>query len=171
MDYLGIPAAMLDGGLAAWKRENRPLQTDTITPTAATTLTITAHPEVLISMVNLHASLNTPTVSLIDARLPEFHTGANKGMMVRAGRIPGAKNVPFPTLLRDSGTFRSFEELREQFGNAPTLVTYCHIGQQTTVPYFAARLAGRKRGEVKLYDGSFQEWSGNAEMPVTVDPQ
>jgi len=43
------------------------------------------------------------------------------------------------------------------------LVTYCDIGMQATVPYFAARLAGR---EVKLYDGSFEKWSAKPELPI-----
>jgi thiosulfate/3-mercaptopyruvate sulfurtransferase len=48
-------------------------------------------------------------------------------------------------------------------GAGETLVTYCHIGMQATVPYFAARVAGR---DVRLYDGSFEEWRGMAELPV-----
>jgi thiosulfate/3-mercaptopyruvate sulfurtransferase len=37
-----------------------------------------------------------------------------------------------------------------------TVVTYCHVGQQATVIWFAAKLAGY---DARLYDGSFTQWS------------
>jgi thiosulfate/3-mercaptopyruvate sulfurtransferase len=101
---------------------------------------------------------------LVDARTPEFYSGASAGSMQRAGHIPGARSVPFVTLFTASGTFKSASELRQILGSgSEPLVTYCHIGQQATVPYFAARLLGL---EARLYDGSFQEWSGRGELPV-----
>ncbi len=42
-------------------------------------------------------------------------------------------------------------------------MTYCHIGQQGTMDYFAAKSLGYN---VKLYDGSFQEWSRSLDLPV-----
>jgi thiosulfate/3-mercaptopyruvate sulfurtransferase len=46
-------------------------------------------------------------------------------------------------------------------------VAYCHIGQQATVVLFAARSLGHP---VLLYDGSYQDWSRRAELPVE-DPR
>ena len=43
-------------------------------------------------------------------------------------------------------------------------MTYCHIGQQATVPYFVARMLGF---DVRLYDGSFEEWAKASAAPVT----
>jgi len=64
--------------------------------------------------------------------------------------------------------FRSQSELAALFAKAgvkpgDTVVTYCHIGQQGTGTLFAARLLGYP---VKLYDGSFEDWSNRSELPV-----
>jgi thiosulfate/3-mercaptopyruvate sulfurtransferase len=50
-------------------------------------------------------------------------------------------------------------------GAAPgaNITTYCHIGQQATVPYLVARLLGY---DVKLFDGSYEEWSKTESAPV-----
>ena len=43
------------------------------------------------------------------------------------------------------------------------VIRYCHIGQQASVVYFAARLLGR---DVRLYDVSWDEWSRLSELPI-----
>ena len=47
------------------------------------------------------------------------------------------------------------------------IVSYCHIGQQATVTYFVARYLGF---DARLYDGSWQEWSLNTELPREISP-
>ena len=87
--------------------------------------------------------------------------------MPRAGRIPGAVNVPYPSLLTKDRKLLPEAELKAKLGApAKELVTYCHIGQQATVAYFTARYLGLKP---KLYDGSFQDWSSRPDLPVAKD--
>jgi thiosulfate/3-mercaptopyruvate sulfurtransferase len=107
-------------------------------------------------------------VHLLDARLPEFYSGANAGGMPRAGHIPGARNVPFTSVLGKNGKLKPSRTLRAILnaggGQKPALtVSYCHIGQQATVLYFVARYLGL---QARLYDGSFQDWSRRSELPV-----
>lgn len=163
LDYLSLKASMLDGGLAAWKAKGLPVTAEPATPRSSTALTVKARPELVVDAAWLKDNLNNPGFAVIDARTPEFYTGASAGQMPRAGHIPGAVNVPFPTLLTDAKTFHPPAVLAERLGAKPGVVTYCHIGQQATVAYFAARLAGK---QAKLYDGSFQDWSQRSELPV-----
>jgi thiosulfate/3-mercaptopyruvate sulfurtransferase len=164
-EYLGLAASLMDGGLAGWKAKGFAVTTEVPTVKAATTLTVKPRPELIVDSAWVKEHLEDRQVKIVDARLDEFYSGKNAGNMPRAGHIPGAKSVPYPTLLTEAKAFQAVGALNEKLGEAGTLVTYCHIGMQATVPYFAARLAGR---EVKLYDGSFEDWSAKAELPVEV---
>jgi thiosulfate/3-mercaptopyruvate sulfurtransferase len=86
LDYLGLGdrAALLDGGLALWKAEGRPLGTQ---PASVQPRKFTAHvaPQLVVSAEWIREHHDDPNVQLLDARLPEFYTGANAGGMPRAG--------------------------------------------------------------------------------------
>ena len=77
--------------------------------------------------------------------------------------------IPFDTLTEGpTNAFKEIGSLRLAFTQAGVkegddIVTYCHIGQQASALYFAARLLGY---HVHLYDGSFEEWSANPALPV-----
>jgi len=78
------------------------------------------------------------------------------------------KDVEVTELTDERLMLKSQAELRTLFdraGVAPgdTVVGYCHIGQQATAMLFAARLLGHP---VRLYDGSFQDWSRGTDAPV-----
>ncbi len=162
-EYLGLAASLMDGGLAAWREKGLPVTTEVPAVKVATALTVKPRPELIVDSNWMKDHLRDGKVKIVDARLEEFYSGKNAGNMPRAGHIPGAKSVPYPTLLTEARAFQPVGVLNDKLGEAATLVTYCHIGMQATVPYFAARLAGR---EVKLYDGSFEDWSAKPELPV-----
>jgi thiosulfate/3-mercaptopyruvate sulfurtransferase len=87
--------------------------------------------------------------------------------MPRPGHIPGAVNVPFSSLI-DGTKIKDEAALREIFTAAGVkagteVISYCHIGQQGSLVWLAARMLGF---EARLYDGSFEDWSGREDLPV-----
>lgn len=166
LDYLGHGShtALLDGGLSLWKSEQRTLSTETPAVTPAT-LTVRPNPELVVNSDWVLSHLKDPAFQIYDARFAEFYSGANAGGMPRAGHIPGALNVPYPTLLSEDKKLLAPDRLQSlmQMKQGRPAVTYCHIGQQATVLYFVAKYLGM---EARLYDGSFQEWSSLPELPV-----
>lgn len=170
LDYLGLGdrTSILDGGLPAWVAERRPVTADVVAPKPGK-FTPRPNPKLVVDATWVAANLRKPGVAILDARDPKFYKGTEKGMMPRAGRVPGAKSIPFSSLVENSDNkFKSPETLRALFANAAVnekdrVVTYCHIGQQASLLYFVARYLGY---DVHLYDGSFQDWSNRNDLPV-----
>lgn len=170
LDYLGLGdrTAILDGGLPVWLAEHRQVTTEV---RAAPMGTFTPHPnaKLVVDAGWVNANLNKPGVAILDARDAKFYSGAEAGMMPRAGHIPHARSIPFSTLVEDSSNrFKSPEALRALFSSAgvksnDSVATYCHIGQQASLLYFVARYLGY---DAHLYDGSFQDWSNRRDLPV-----
>lgn len=170
LDYLGLGdrASILDGGLPAWVAEKRPVTTEVI---AAKQSKFAPRPnrELVVDAAWVKANLSKPGVAILDARDGKFFTGAEKGMMPRAGHIPRARSIPFGSLVQDANNkFESPDVLRKIFTDAGVktgdrVATYCHIGQQASLLYFVARYLGY---DAHLYDGSFQDWSNRSELPV-----
>ena len=126
------------------------------------------HPELIVDAAWVAANLNKPKIAIVDARAPEFYSGASAGRMPRAGHIPGAVNIPFSTLGDAANKMQESATLKKIFSEAgikqgDQVVSYCHIGQQATVVYFAAKYLGY---DARLYDGSFEDWSRRSELPV-----
>ena len=169
LDYLGLgeKTSILDGGLPAWKAAGGPVTTALPSPSRGR-LTPNPRPDVIVDAATVRSALGDARVAIIDARDPRFYTGQATGMHAREGHVPGAKNLPFNTLIDDRGTFKTraaLEKLMDAAGATPDkrIVSYCHIGQQASVVYFVARLLGR---DARLYDGSWDEWSRLPELPI-----
>lgn len=170
LEYVGMSGrvAYLDGGLPKWVAEKRPVSTD-VPSVENTDLTVATVPGVLVDTKWLMARLESPTVAIVDGRPPEGYSGL-AGHWTRLGHIPGASNIPFYTVLAEEPPYllKSRETLVDMFskaGAAPgdTVVVYCGTGLWASLPYLVARYLGY---EARLYDGSFQEWSGVENLPV-----
>ncbi|HLB00531.1 MAG TPA: sulfurtransferase [Bacteroidota bacterium] len=172
LDYLGFSdhVHLMDGGMTAWKAEGKPLTAEI---PALTPGSFTPHPrnDVVVSKSWVYGKLKDPKVALIDARNPVYYTGQDTGNASRPGHIPGAKNLPFDSMVDSTNHFRAKSEIIDLFKTAgmdrgKTAVSYCHIGQQASLLYVMARVSGF---EVRMYDGSMQEWTADPDMPVVVE--
>lgn len=168
LDHAGLGArtSLLDGGMRAWVAAGGPV-TKEPTPVRTGKLSALRTKPLVVDAAWVQSRIGKPGVAIVDARAASFYDGI-EATGPRKGHIPSAKSVPFTELAGDDLRIRTRAELAARFakaGIAPgdTIVGVCHIGQQATAMLFAARLTGHP---VRLYDGSMQEWSRRAELPI-----
>jgi len=162
---LGGRASILNGGLPLWQSEGRPVSSDVPAP-ARGRIEPCPQADVIARLDDVRSAVRRPGVEIIDARTPEFYTGAQLMPGKRAGHIPGASNLTFSTLVTKEGKLLPDAELQAKFREAGVragdrIISYCHIGQQASLVYFVARYLGY---DARMYDGSWDEWSEHAEL-------
>jgi thiosulfate/3-mercaptopyruvate sulfurtransferase len=160
-------AAVLDGGLAAWKAEGRPLSTDP-SDEPVRVLTTAPRPGLIADRDEVVAAIGDDSVRLIDV-MPQAHFRGEMTMYARPGHIPSADNLPMTELLDESGHFTSPEELAELFGADwnGRVITYCGGGIAASATAFAMTRAGFT--DVAVYTASLQEWASNPDNPMTTE--
>ncbi|MDM8350737.1 sulfurtransferase [Pseudomonas sp. sp1636] len=160
---------LLDGGWQAWQQAG-------FAPTQALPnpepggFSGQADASLLLSAAQLLQRLDTPQLTLLDARaLPRFR-GEVEPLDPVAGHIPGARCAPFTDNLDSTGRFLPASELRQRFaaqlGTRPAsgLVAYCGSGVTACHNLFALCLAGYPLAP--LYAGSWSEWITDPTRPV-----
>ena len=163
--------AVLDGGLAKWKKEGRPVEPGRPSP-APRRFAATQHKELVADVNRMLAILERRDAQIIDARSrgrftatePEIRPG------LRGGHIPGSMNLPYNELFRaDDDAMLPLDEVRSAFGRAGLdlarpVVTTCGSGVSAAVLGLAMDRLGRR--DAAVYDGSWTEWGGRPDTPI-----
>ncbi|MEM6266236.1 MAG: sulfurtransferase [Pseudomonadota bacterium] len=167
--------AILDGGLAKWRSEDRPLETGEPQTQRSATRELSS-PKRVASKTDMLDNLATRARQVVDARGAErvFGSGTDPVHGGANGRIPGSLNVPFGQVFNEDGTYKSPDDLRAQFEAAGVdlarpVITTCGSGVTASVLLFALHLAGHE--DTALYDGSWLEWSSDPETPKATGPE
>jgi thiosulfate/3-mercaptopyruvate sulfurtransferase len=174
LDAMGIGdhASMMDGDLAEWRREGRPISTETPAVTPGV-LTLRPRSDVVVDSKWLLSRLHDPHLAILDARSEAEYagTGGESGEGLHAGHVPGAYDLDWQRLV-DSPKLpllrprRELDSLVDASGapSGSTVVVYCRTGVRASFDYFVARLLGF---QTKLYDGSWRDW-GSKDLPYVV---
>ena len=161
--------AILDGGWAKWRSEDRPVESGSVAPEE---VVYEARPEraIVRTKKDMLANLDSGVEQVVDARDADRFTGASVDTVhdLPGGHIPGARNLFFRDLFREDGTYRTLPELRAAVAKAGIepdrpIVASCGSGMTASVGLFALHLIGRD--DTALYDGSWAEWGADADTP------
>jgi thiosulfate/3-mercaptopyruvate sulfurtransferase len=156
-------AAVLDGGLGKWLREQRPVTAELPRPTA-----VRFEPRLRPLVVDARAS-SRRSARLNEARgcaSGERYRGESEPIDPVAGHIPGSLNR-FVRENLDGGAFKPPVRLRE-VSRAPgesapgTIVHSCGSGVAACHNLLAMEVAGSRR---RLYPGSWSEWIADPARP------
>ncbi len=166
----GLTAAVLDGGLAKWRAEGRAVTADA--PTIRDRhLHVAAAPDLLRDVTEVARAAKLGTAQILDARAaPRFRGDAAEPRPgLRAGHIPGARNLPIAALFRADGSMKDGLELTEAFVAAGVdldrpVITSC--GSGVTAAVLNLGLARLGHTDHSLYDGSWAEWGMYPDLPI-----
>ena len=163
--------AVLSGGFAKWRRENRPVESGEAAP-APRTLAVRFRPELVRSLDQMRENLRSRAAQVLDARSPGRFDATEPETRpgVRGGHIPGSTCLHYTRLMDpETGEFLPPGALAAAFEaggvdlDRPAVGT-CGSGVSACVLALGLHLLGHE--EYAVYDGSWTEWGGHPDTPV-----
>lgn len=169
-----VDVAVLDGGLPKWQAEGREIE-DMPPIVKDRHMTTMRQNQMVKDVTQVAHSAKLGEAVIVDARsaarfageAPEPRPG------LRAGHIPGSRNVPYTTLLNGDGTMKPVPELAAVFKAAGVdlakpIITSCGSGVTAAILSLALERIGHKNHA--LYDGSWAEWGMYEDLAVEKGP-
>ncbi|HUF86198.1 MAG TPA: 3-mercaptopyruvate sulfurtransferase [Thermohalobaculum sp.] len=162
--------AVLDGGLPKWTAEGHPVEQDAPEPRERH-FTARRNAAMVRDVTQVAEAVKLAAEQIVDARSPARFRGEEPEPRpgLRAGHIPGAKNLHYASLLNPDGTMKGPDALRRLFEAAGVdltrpVVTSCGSGVTAAILTLALHRLGHTRNA--LYDGSWAEWGAYADLAV-----
>jgi thiosulfate/3-mercaptopyruvate sulfurtransferase len=177
--YAGVDnVALLNGGYDKWASEKKPISRRSVKPKAVT-YSGAVNKAMFVTKDYVEQKIGKAT--LVEARECIIYFGiVQEPWTVRAGHIPTAKNLPSPWFWEFAknkkgvityGTWKDADVIKEMaltvLGDdaSEEIIVYCGVGGYASPMWFAlTQIVGYTN--VKLYDGSMQEWTADPEAPV-----
>ncbi len=178
LTFLGYPKVkVLHGGFAAWTAADLPVSTDMPEPKAATFPVDQAAGELIIDAAAMLKAVEDPAVAKLDVRdvdewIGESSSPYGKDFCPRKGRIPGAKWIEWYRMMKPTAEGPRFKSSAEILAECATVgispetpvYLYCFKGARASNTFLALKEAGVK--DVKMYFGSWNEWSRDPSLPI-----
>ena len=181
LTWLGYPKVkVLNGGFSAWKAAGLSISTDKVTPTAATFPSDLVPADVMLTKDDILAAVMDKSgaapvlldVRDIDEWIGDSSSPYGKDYAPRKGRIPGAKWVEWYRFMKPSAAgpmIKSPDEVKAELATAgvatdDTIYLYCFKGARASNTFLALKQAGFD--DVRMYFGSWNEWSRDPALPI-----
>lgn len=167
-DYMGHKnISLLNGGWNNWTRENREV-TQKTPEMKKRNYNASPDPQKIVTGEWIFENLDDHNLVILDVRSQDEFTGT-EARSSRGGHIPGAVNLEWRKNLTQQGMIKSAVKLRNMFYKSQIkkgkeIVVHCQTGLRAAQSYFVLRLLGYD--QVRLYDGSWEEWGNNTRYPV-----
>jgi thiosulfate/3-mercaptopyruvate sulfurtransferase len=171
--WIGVPARVLDGGLAAWEAAGEPVGSgDDDAPEPVESWPAESVRRAWVSQQELLERSADDARPLVCGLPAGAFTGADPTKYSRRGRIPGSVNVSARDLFTKDGHVKSRVELILAYDaagvdvaeNSEEVLLYC--GGGISAAGNALTLAAIGTTAVRIYDGSLEEWSANPALPL-----
>lgn len=164
---------VLDGGLEKWKEEGRELTKDfpKITPMRFDT---SVNEDLFMEYQEFKRRKDEENVVVLDARPPDLYAG--QGPWRKPGHIPGAVNLPWRSLMDDDNPrlLKPLGEITQELekmgiDHYKDVICTCGTGREATNEFLLFKYY-LNYPKVKLYEGSFTEWTSHPENLTVTGP-
>ncbi|MBB6451197.1 thiosulfate/3-mercaptopyruvate sulfurtransferase [Geomicrobium halophilum] len=167
LTYVGHEQVLLlDENYSEWKRQEYPVSTEIPQP-VQTNFTPQLQPDMRVDMDEVKTLKEQDDIAVLDARAPERFSGEIEPTEERAGHIPGAENWFWKGNVSTVGKWKTTDELKERFRSLQdkeAVIVYCGSGVSANSNIIALKQAGFEN--VKLYPGSWSDWSSYDDNPI-----
>ena len=162
--------AVLDGGFPKWQAEGHPVE-DLPPILRDRHMMVRRQNQMVKDVTQVSAASKLGESEIVDARSPGRFYGKDPEPRpgLRAGHIPGSKNVFYKDFLNADDTMKSPDEMRQVFLEAGVdldkpVITSC--GSGVTAAILSLGLTRMGKTDHSLYDGSWTEWGMFPTLPI-----